>query len=40
MPDGAGMFSCQIPAYAGLTSGQIPGVCPGGGWSQLELTHT
>jgi hypothetical protein len=30
MPDGAGMFSRQIPAYAGLTSGQIPGVRPGG----------
>jgi hypothetical protein len=26
MPDGVGMFSCQIPAYAELTSGQIPGV--------------
>ena len=31
MPDGTGMFSRQIPAYAGLTSGQIPGVWPGGG---------
>jgi hypothetical protein len=30
MPDGAGMFSRQIPAYAGLTTGQIPGVRPGG----------
>jgi hypothetical protein len=31
MPDGARMFSRQIPAYAGLTSGQIPGVRRGGG---------
>ena len=31
MPDSAGMFSPQIPAYAGLTSGQVPGVRPGGG---------
>ncbi len=30
-PDSAGMFSRQIPAYAGLTSGQVPGVRPGGG---------
>jgi hypothetical protein len=30
MPNRAGMFSRQIPAYAGLTSGQIPGGSPGG----------
>jgi hypothetical protein len=30
MPDGEGMFSRQILAYAGLTSGQIPGVRRGG----------
>ena len=41
MPDGAGMFSHQIPAHAGLTSGQIPGVRRGGGGDdQLELTCT
>jgi hypothetical protein len=31
MADDAGMFSRQIPAYAGLTSGQILRVHPGGG---------
>jgi hypothetical protein len=31
MPYGAGMSLRQIPARAGLTSGQIPGVRPGGG---------
>ena len=40
MPYGAGMSLRQIPARAGLTSGQIPGVRPGGGMMQLELTCT
>ena len=37
MPDGAGMFSRQIPAYAGLTSGKIPGVRPGGGGGTIAV---
>ena len=30
---------CQVPAYLGPNSCQVPGCCPGG-WALLDLIHT
>ena len=40
MPDGLGFYSRQMPHYVELNRGQMPGGCPGGRWSRLELTDT
>ena len=45
-PASPGLFLCQIPHYAELSSCQMFGVCPrevgggGGDWVHLELTGT
>ena len=42
-PGGRDLKKCQIPAYLGLNSCQMPGGCPGeggGGWVLMDLTHT
>ena len=38
MPDGSGFYSRQMSHCVELNRGQIPGGCPEGGWSRLELT--
>ena len=45
MPARLGLISRQIPHCTELTSGQMPGVCPGrggggGGWVPLDLNNT